>query len=281
MTEIKADKIDVEEVIRSKNARLLRVIPRFIIRYIKRIIHQDQINTALEKYKDFEGLDFVENILKELGAKINVINPENIPATGRYILVSNHPLGGLDGMALILVAGKVRKDIVFPVNDILMYLRNMRPLFIPINKHGKNTENKQVIDSTFESDVMILFFPAGLCSRKQKGKIFDLQWKNTFIKKAIQYERDIIPVHIDGRNSNFFYNLANWRKRLGIKTNIEMLYLVDEMFKQNNKDINITFGKPISYHNFDKRYKSNEWAQKMKDFVYELGKDCNKEFKEV
>jgi putative hemolysin len=278
MTETKADKIDVEEVIRSKNPRLLRLIPRFIIHYIKRIIHQEQINVALEKYKDAEGIDFVENILKEFNANIKVINPENIPSSGRNIIASNHPLGGLDGMALMYVAGKVRKDIVFPVNDILMYLRNMRSLFIPINKHGKNIDNKKVIDDTFASDTQILFFPAGLCSRKQKGKILDLQWKNTFIKKAILYKRDIIPVHIDGRNSNFFYNLANWRKRLGIKANIEMLYLVDEMFKQYNKDINITFGKPISYKVFDNRFKSNEWAEKMKEHVYALGKNSNIDF---
>jgi putative hemolysin len=278
MTEIKADKIDLDEIIRSKNPRLLRLIPRFILNYIKRVIHQNQVNKALEKYKDKEGIDFVECILNDFGVKIKIKNAENIPPTGRYLLASNHPLGGLDGMALMLVVGKVRKDILFPVNDILLFLRNMRVLFIPINKHGKNIENKKVLEETFASDVMILYFPAGLCSRKQKGKIFDLDWKNTFIKKAIQYKRDIIPVHIDGRNSNFFYNLANWRKRLGIKGNIEMLYLVDEMYKQHNKDINITFGKPISYKVFDERFNSKVWAAKVKEYVYELSNDNTKEF---
>jgi len=280
MTEIKADKIDLEEIIRNKNPRLLKIIPRFILNYVKKIIHQNDVNGALERYKDKEGLDFVENILNDLGANINVVNPENIPATGRFILASNHPLGGLDGMALMHVVGKVRKDIVFPVNDILLYLRNLKILFLPINKHGKNIENKTKMENAFASDVMILYFPAGLCSRKQKGEILDLDWKNTFIKKAIQYKRDIIPVHINGHNSNFFYNLANWRKRLGIKANIEMLYLVDEMFNQHDKEINITFGKPISYNVFDSRYKSNEWANKMKLHVYELGKNNKAEFRQ-
>jgi 1-acyl-sn-glycerol-3-phosphate acyltransferase len=279
MTEIKADKIDLDEIIRSKNPKLLKLIPRFILSYIKRIIHQDGVNEKLEKYKEKEGIDFVECILNDFGANINVINPENIPASGRYIIASNHPLGGLDGMALMLVIGKAgRRDIVFPVNDILLNLRNLKVLFIPINKHGKNIENKTLLDDTFASDVIVLYFPAGLCSRKQKGKILDLDWKNTFIKKAIQFERDIIPVHIDGSNSKFFYNLANWRKRLGIKANIEMLYLVDEMFNQKNKDINITIGKPISYKTFDNRFKTKEWAELMKQHVYELGKDRNKEF---
>ena len=279
MTETKADKIDLEEIIRNKNPRLLKMIPRFILNYVKRIIHQNDVNGALERYKDKEGLDFVESILNDFGANIKAFNLENIPQTGRYILASNHPLGGLDGMALMHVAGKVRRDIVFPVNDILLYLRNLKILFIPINKHGKNIENKNLIDNAFASDVMILYFPAGLCSRKQKGEIMDLEWKNTFIKKAIQYKRDIIPVHIDGRNSIFFYNLANWRKRLGIKANIEMLYLVDEMFNQHEKDVNITFGKPISYKVFDNKFKSNEWAKQIKNHVYELGKNKNAEFK--
>jgi putative hemolysin len=278
MTEIKADKIDLDEIIRSKNPRLLRLIPRFILNYIKRVIHQNQVNEALEKYKDKEGVDFVECILNDFGVKINIKNAENIPPTGRYLLASNHPLGGLDGMALMLVVGKVRRDILFPVNDLLLFLRNMRVLFIPINKHGKNIENKKILEETFASDVMILYFPAGLCSRKQKGKIFDLDWKSTFIKKAVQYQRDIIPVHIDGRNSNFFYNLANWRKRLGLKANIEMLYLVDEMYKQHNKDLNITFGKPISYKVFDERFNSKVWAAKVKEYVYELSKDSTLDF---
>ncbi len=281
MTEIIADKIDVEEIIRSKNPRLLKMIPRFILNYLKKIIHQKEVNYVLEKYKEKEGIDFVECILQEFGAKINIINPENIPVNGRHIIASNHPLGGLDGMALMLAAGSVRKDIVFPVNDILLNLRNLRVIFIPINKHGKNFENKNILENTFASDVLILYFPAGLCSRKQKGKIIDLEWKNTFIKKAVQYQRDIVPVHINGRNSNFFYNLANQRKRFGIKANIEMLYLVDEMFKQYNKEIKITFGKPVSYKVFDERHKPNEWAELMKLHVYELGKNSKAEFSNI
>ena len=156
--------------------------------------------------------------------------------TGRYIIASNHPLGGLDGVALMQVMGRKRKDIVFPVNDILLYLPNLRELFIPINKHGSNNENVEIIQKTFESEKMILYFPAGLVSRKQKGGIMDLEWRKTFISKSKQYKRDIIPVHIDGRNSSFFYSLANLRKMLNIKANIEMLFLPDEMYKQKNKD---------------------------------------------
>ena len=183
-------------------------------------------------------------------------------------------------MALMSVCGRQRPDIVFPVNDLLMNLPNFRTLFIPINKHGSNIENVNLIEETFASDKLVLYFPAGLCSRKQNGKIMDLQWKKTFVTKAIRYKRDIIPCFIEGRNSSFFYNLANLRKRLGIKSNIEMLYLVDEMYKQKNKTINITFGKPISYAVFDKSLNHNAWAQKLRTFVYEMGKGNNIPFEE-
>jgi len=270
--------IDIEGVIKNKNPRILKNLPNFILYYLKKIIHENEINITLEKYKDEMGLDFVEGIIKELGVNIKVKCAENFPVSGRYIIAANHPLGGLDGLALIRTVGRLRKDIVFPVNDILLYLKNLRPLFIPINKHGKNTENIAIMEKTFASDVAVLYFPAGLCSRKQKGKICDLEWKNTFIKKAIRYKRDIIPVFINGRNSNFFYNLANLRKKLGIKSNIEMLFLVDEMFKQKNNEINITFGKPISYKVFSNNVNSKKWAELVKEHVYQLENDVSREF---
>jgi putative hemolysin len=160
---------------------------------------------------------------------------------------------------------------VFPVNDILLYLPNLKELFIPINKHGNNTENVEIIQKTFDSEKLILYFPAGLVSRKQKSRIMDLEWKKTFISKAIQYQRDIIPVYIEGRNSSFFYRLANLRKSLKIKANIEMLLLPDEMYKQKNKNISIYIGKPIPYQTFDHSYSYNEWAQKVKRYVYKHG----------
>jgi len=188
-------------------------------------------------------------------------------------VAANHPLGGLDGMALMWAVGKVRKDIVFPVNDLLMNLDNLKELFIPINKHGSNAGNVRLIDETYASEKAILYFPAGLCSRKGKGGICDLEWKKSFIAKTRVHQRDIIPAFIEGRNSEWFYNLARWRSRLGIKANIEMLYLVDEMYKQRNKDIYITFGKRIPYTEFDRRYKDLAWAQILKHHVYSLSKN--------
>lgn len=272
--------IDIEKVIHNKNPRLAKALPGFISRYLKKILHQTDINKSLEANKNVNGLDFVRNILKEFNAKINVAGLENLPETGRFIIASNHPLGGLDGLALMHVAGKVRKDIVFPVNDFLLNLPNLQNLFIPINKHGKNIENLDKLENAFKSDKLILYFPAGLCSRKTKGQICDLEWKKTFITKAIKYNRDIIPVYIDAENSKFFYRLANFRKAIGIKSNIEMLYLVDEMYKQYNKNINIILGEKISVSEFTKEKKNKEWAAYVKQKSYSL-KNNFKELKPV
>ena len=262
--------IDVEKVFREKSPRLARKIPRFIYNYIKKVVHQDDLNEAIRRMGNLTGLEFVRGILEFMGVKISHQGIENIPVDGRFIIASNHPLGGLDGLALMKIAGEVRTDIVFPVNDLLMNVPNLKPLFIPINKHGSNSQNLIIMNETFASEKAILYFPAGLCSRKQHGQVIDLEWKKTFITKARTFKRDIIPVHINGRNSNWFYNLANWRKRLGIKANIEMLYLVDEMYKQNNKNLNIVFGKPISWTVFDDRFTDIVWAQKVKQHAYAL-----------
>ncbi|NQV01356.1 MAG: glycerol acyltransferase [Bacteroidia bacterium] len=305
--EIHENLIDIERVIASKNPTLLKVVPGFVIRYLKRITHQDGINGYIYRNRDKVGLEFVDAILHEFGADIQVTNHEAQAkrheaqgtgyraqgtghraqktgkkiqqpgsriqdlASGRYIVSSNHPLGGLDGMALMQAVGRSRRDLIFPVNDILMNVPGLQPLFIPINKHGKNSDNVRIIDETFASDKVILYFPAGLVSRKQKGGVVrDLEWKKTFITKAKRYRRDVIPVHISGQNSNFFYNLANWRKRLGIKANLEMLYLVDEMVKQKDKPIRITFGEPIPYTTFDKSRSDSQWAEVVKEIVYSL-----------
>ncbi len=270
--------LDLEKVIGAKNPALLKTLPRFVLNYLKRIIHQEDLNDIARNNKDLLGLDFLDACLKGFGVNIKYTGIENIPAEGRWIVAANHPLGGLDGMALMWVIGKVRKDIIFPVNDLLMHIPNLRGLFIPINKHGSNAGNVRIIEEAYASGNAMLYFPAGLCSRKQKGHILDLEWKKSFISKARSHARDIIPCIINGKNSAWFYNLAHLRAFLGIKSNIEMLYLVDEMFKQRDREILITFGKPISYTIFDKKYSDLTWAQKLKTHVYNLGIDSNSSF---
>jgi len=264
--------IDVEQVIASKNKKVLKWIPAFVISYLKKVIHQDELNAFLYKNSKEMGLDFVKAAIEQFGVKLVVEGAENIRPNERQMIVANHPLGGMDGIALMHVVGQIRKDILFPVNDILMNLPNVKELFVPINKHGSNMENARIIDQAFESEVMMLYFPAGLVSRKQKGRIEDLEWKKTFVRKARTYKRDVIPTYISGKNTNWFYNLARWRKVLGININLEMLYLVDEMVKQKDKEIKITFGRPIPYQTFDRSKKDIEWAKEIKSIVYQIEK---------
>ncbi len=265
-------KIDLEEVIRSKNPRLLKMLPGFVLSYIKRIIHQDEFNEYLELTKDIYAHDFIRETLKNFQIQVISEGTENIPEQGGCIIACNHPLGGIDGIAVMNEVGTRRKDIKAMVNDIIMNLENLSSLLIPINKHAKNlAENVKRIDQAYASDECIIVFPAGLVSRRQKGKIKDLEWKKSFITKAIKYKRNVIPVHIAARNSNFFYNLAAFRKMIGIKSNIEMFYLVDEVFKQKGKFIKLTIGKPIPHTTFTKDHNDLYWAGKVKEIVYELG----------
>ena len=278
LPEITRNFFDVEGVFKSKNPSLARLIPGFIYRYLSRVIHEEEMNEFLYSKRHLWGLEFNAAILERFGITTTVINEGNVPASGRYVVASNHPLGGMDGIALMHVTGRIRPDIIFPVNDILMNIPNLYELFVPINKHGSNADNIKILNDTFTSDMLMLYFPAGLVSRKQHGQIKDLEWKKTFLAKARTYNRDIIPVHISGRNSDFFYNLANIRKKIRLKANIEMLYLVNEMFKLKDKNIRITFGKPVPADFFDRGKTDREWAAQLRDYVYELGKNPELDF---
>lgn len=264
--------IDIEKAIASKNPRLLKFLPRFVLNYIKRTIHEDDMNDAAYRYRDKWGHDFVDATMEEFNITVKSFGGENVPKQGGIIMAANHPLGGLDGIAFIDAVGEYRRDCKFFVNDLLMALKNFDPLFVPVNKHGKNSgDYTKKMEEVYSSDDCIMIFPAGLVSRRQKGRVIeDLQWKKSFITKAIQYQKNIVPVFIDAKNSNFFYNFAYWRKKLGIKSNLEMFFLPDEMYKQKGKTISFTFGKEISWQTFTKEHTPDYWANKVKQHVYAL-----------
>jgi putative hemolysin len=264
-------KIDVEDVIRLKNPSLARAIPKFVINYLKRIIHQDEINNILREYGHLQDSEFIKASLDFMGITYQVFGNENIPSEGRYFFVSNHPLGGLDGLVFMDELSKHFSNIKFPVNDILMNIRNLSGIFLPVNKHGSQAKEAIMsLEKTYASENQILYFPAGLCSRKKKGMIKDLKWQKSFISKAIQHKRDIVPAFFSGRNSNFFYNLSNIRTFFGIRANIEMLYLPDEMFRQKGEKLKLVFGKPIPWQTFDGSRSAMEWAEWVKTKSYEL-----------
>lgn len=264
-------KIDIEKVFASKSEKISKLLPRFIIRYLKKIIHQNELNDFLSRNHKKQGIEFADSVLEELHITFEIKGLENINKDGRYIFASNHPLGGPDGIILISIFGKYFPKIRFLVNDILMNIKNLSDVFVPINKHGGQAkEAAKIIEDAYQSEATILTFPAGLVSRKQKGKIEDLEWKKSFISKAKKHKRDIVPIHMSGRNSNFFYNLANLRKFIGLKSNLEMLYLPNELFKQRGKKFIIHIGKPVPHQTFDKSMPYDKWAEKMKKETYKL-----------
>ncbi|GHV64340.1 glycerol acyltransferase [Bacteroidia bacterium] len=262
--------IYVRELFKQKAPRLARYIPGFVFRWLSRIICEDQINDFIAKFGDYKGIAFADGILEYLNVKVNIEGKENLPLTdGRYIFVSNHPLGGPDGIALISFLGSIFPVLKFPVNDILLNLKNLNNVFLPINKHGRlSKEVVKNIENAYQSDAQMIMFPAGLCSRMMKGEIKDLPWQKNFISEAIKHHRDIVPIHISGRNSLFFYKLANFRKRIGIKFNIEMLWLPKETFGKRDTSLTLTIRKPISWQSIDRSKKPQLLAAEIRKNLY-------------
>jgi len=262
--------VNVEELLRTKAPKVYKLLPGFVIRYFIKLIHENDINTILDDHQNLKCIDFSGAALRDMGVEVVVAGIENIPLTGGYIFACNHPLGGLDGLAVIISIGKVRRDIRYFVNELLLNLKPMRDVLVPVNINGKNTRKMlEDVENIYKSDVALPIFPAGLVSRRQRdGSIKDLPWKKSFIAKARQYKKDVVPVWVEGKNSDFFYNFAYWRKKLGIKVNIEMLFLPDEMFGQKDKRITVHFGKPIPYTMFNNSLSDAEWAVKFQDELY-------------
>lgn len=274
MIEVSEKTIDVDKVLRDKMGKKAKYVPGFIVSWLKRILHQDELNEFFWQSRDLVGTPWLEATLVRLDTSIELVGEENLPDKndGRlYTFVSNHPLGGEDGVALGAIIGKHYDDrFRYLVNDILMNLPGLAPLCIPINKTGKqNRDFPRMVEAGFQSDNHMVMFPAGLCSRRHKGVIRDLEWKKTFVTKSVEYHRDVVPIHFGGRNSDRFYRLANFSDKC-LPFNLAMIYLVDEMFKNTHQTFRVAVGKPIPWQTFDNSKKPIEWAQWVKDRVYEL-----------
>ncbi len=265
-------KIDIKAVLEQKASKVARRIPGWLIAYLAKTIHQAELNEILSRYHDQQGVDFMRSMIDYFDLHFELIHLERVPQTRRFIFAANHPLGGLDGICLSTLIGNLFQDkIYYLVNDLLLHIPNLRPIFVPINKHGaQSREAALLMERAYASDHQIITFPAGLCSRKIQGKVQDLEWKKSFIQKAVAYQRDIIPIYFDGQNSQFFYNFARIRKALGIRMNFEMIYLPDEMFKSKHRTFRVYFGEPIPWQTFDNRRTPTEWASWVREVAYQL-----------
>ena len=266
--------IDLKKIVASKSRLLARIIPRPVYSYLYRTLCLKEINYMLTAFADLPPAEFCRASLRHMGVTYRLEGLERLDPAGRYVVASNHPFGGLDGVILAEAVEGRMGDVRVIVNDLLMNLPPLAPIFIPINKHGRQSgENARRLRDAFAADVPIVTFPAGMCSRRRKGTVCDLAWKSNFVKMAIEYRRDIVPVWIDGRLTNFFYRLSNLRTRLGIKANIEMLYLVDEMFRQRGKNFRIVVGEPIPWNEVAQwGLRAADAAARIKEIAYACGK---------
>ena len=274
MGQVTEKTIDIDSILKNKMGAKAKWVPRPLVSYLKKVVHQDQVNAFLWDSRDKMGTPWLEACVEYLQMTLRLHGEENLPDKndGRlYTFVSNHPLGGIDGVALGAIIGRhYDSRFRYLVNDLLMYLPGLAPLCIPINKTGKQGRNfPAMVKAGFESDHHMLMFPAGLCSRRHEGIIRDLPWSKTFISKSVEYKRDVVPIHFEGRNSDFFYRLANFSDRC-LPFNLAMLYLVDEMYRNVGKTFDVTFGKPIPWQTFDKSKTPVQWAQYVKESVYSL-----------
>lgn len=262
--------IDLDAIVEAKFGK--GKIPRFVLSWLKKFIHQDHLNGYLKQ--GYLGIDFVEKALEYYDAHITVEGLENIPPEGRFTFASNHPLGGIDALAVIGTIGrKYDGNIVIPANDILMAIKQIAEYTVPVNKFGGQSSSlSDLINGAFNSDRQVIIFPAGLCSRKIDGVVQDLPWKKTFITKSKASQRDIIPIWFSGQNSRRFYFLDKLRNMLKLKLNIAMLTLPDELYRSQHKSYTLVIGKPIPWQTFTPDKKDMEWAAWVREQVYKLKK---------
>lgn len=275
MTEAPQKTIDIEKIVKSKLGSKARWVPRWLIGWLKRILHEDEVNAFLDEHRDITGTTWLEACVRYLDMNVTIVGKENLPDKndGRlYTFVSNHPLGGQDGVCLGAIIGRHYDGrFRYLVRSELLWLPGLKPVCIGINKNGRQSRRfPEMVEEGFQSDNHMLMFPAGLNSRMIDGKIHDLPWKKTFISKSVQYKRDVVPIFFSGRNSDRFYRLTKWQKRLHLKVNIAQLFLVDEMYRNRHKDFTVKIGKPIPWQTFDKNKTPMEWAKMVEDKVYEL-----------
>lgn len=267
--------IDIDRILKDKMGTKAKFVPSFAVNWLKKILHEDEVNQFLWESRGVTGTEWLAECVRYLDMTLEIEGLENLPDKNDgklYTFVSNHPLGGQDGVALGSIIGEhYDGKFRYLVNDLLLNLPGLKPVSIGINKTGKQSRDfPRMVEAGFQSDNHILMFPAGLNSRKISGEIHDLEWKKTFITKSVEYQRDIVPIFFCGRNSERFYRVAHFSDKHLKKLNLAMLLLVDEMYKNVGKTFRVVIGKPIPWQTFDKSRTSMEWAKYVEDIVYEL-----------
>lgn len=273
--------IDIKRILKDKMGSKARFVPCFLVTWLKKIIHEDEVNRFLWENRNLKGTEWLTACVQYLDMTLDIVGAENLPDKNDgklYTFVSNHPLGGQDGVSLGSIIGRhYDGKFRYLVNDLLLNLPGLKPVSIGINKTGKQSRDfPRMVEAGFNSDNHLLMFPAGLNSRRINGEIHDLPWKKTFITKSVETHRDVVPIHFSGQNSKRFYRIAKFSNRY-LPFNLAMLFLVDEMYRNVGKTFRITIGKPIPWQTFNKTKTPMEWANFVEERVYALSSNDNKE----
>ncbi len=273
--------IDIKRILKDKMGSKARFVPCFLVAWLKKIIHEDEVNRFLWENRNLKGTEWLTACVQYLDMTLDIVGAENLPDKNDgklYTFVSNHPLGGQDGVSLGSIIGRhYDGKFRYLVNDLLLNLPGLKPVSIGINKTGKQSRDfPRMVEAGFNSDYHLLMFPAGLNSRRINGEIHDLPWKKTFITKSVETHRDVVPIHFSGQNSKRFYRIAKFSDRY-LPFNLAMLFLVDEMYRNVGKTFRITIGKPIPWQTFNKTKTPMEWANFVEERVYTLSSNDNKE----
>ncbi len=267
-------RIDLAQILKAKNPKLARLLPRFVVGWLGSLLKVKRNNHILEHFADCEPIEFIDNSLEYIGVKYELYGVENIPQTNKLLFAANHPLGGIDGMILATAIDKHRPGVKLIVNDILLNIEQLRPIFVGVNKHGAQRGSlSDQLAELYGSDSPIINFAAGMCSRKIKGEINDLPWKPNFVTRCIASGRVIVPTFVDAHNSKFFYRFANFRKKIGIKANLEMLLLPRQVYYQEGKTVKIYFGEPVTP---DNTKAAKKWSEEIRTKVYDIRTKINK-----
>lgn len=263
------NRIDIGKVLREKNPTMARWVPRFLVRWVEGLICARRLNEILDLYEKRDPIGFIDGALDYIGVRYELYGTENIPAEGRLLFAANHPLGGVDGMILATAIDPIRGGVKLIVNDILLTLEPLRPIFVGVNKHGGQGANfSKMMDDLYQSEAPIINFPAGFCSRlDQNGLITDISWRKSFVKRCVESNRVVIPTFVEARNSKFFYRIEKWRKALGIKANIGMALLPRQVFYQKGKVVKIYFSAPVE---LDTSKTTQQWCDIIRERVYEM-----------
>lgn len=266
--------IEVEQLIANKSPQFFDkspLITRPTLSFLKRLFHENEVNQFLEKNKDSVGFEFIDRVLDHFNFSYQVsqVDRRNIPAIGRVMIIANHPLGALDGLALLRLIGEIRPDVKIVANDLLMSLDGLKSLVLPVDNMGGKTGRQQLkaIMNSLHNDEAVIIFPAGEVSRISPSGVKDQRWNENYLKLAKKTNSPILPVHIGGRNSMMFYTSSILYRPLST------IQLPNEMFRQRNRKIPMQVGQAIPIQELSKLPLSDKEKNKLvKRHLYRIAK---------